>query len=141
MSGWLWWLIAAVVFAVGEILTTTLFIGPFSVGALAAVVVALVDGGTLAQLVAFLAGSAAAFSIVRPIVARHRHVPPQIRTGAARLVGSDALVLDPVSRDAGAVRIEGEVWSARSYDEDAVLAAGTRAQVVEIRGAIALVAE
>ena len=41
----------------------------------------------------------------------------------------------------GCVRIDGEVWTARSYDEDEIFEAGTRVQVVEIRGATALVTE
>jgi len=39
------------------------------------------------------------------------------------------------------VRIDGEVWTARSYDEDDIIEAGKRVQVIEIRGATALVAE
>ena len=37
--------------------------------------------------------------------------------------------------------LEGEVWTARAYDEDEVIEAGQRVQVVEIRGATALVSE
>ena len=43
------------------------------------------------------------------------------------------------SEGVGCVRIGGEVWTARSYDEDDVIDAGERVQVVEIRGATALV--
>ncbi len=39
----------------------------------------------------------------------------------------------------GCVKIDGEVWTARSYDEDDVIDAGERVEVVEIRGATALV--
>ena len=39
------------------------------------------------------------------------------------------------------MRIDGEVWTARAYDEDAVIEPGTRVEVVEIRGATALVSE
>jgi membrane protein implicated in regulation of membrane protease activity len=42
---------------------------------------------------------------------------------------------------AGCVKIDGEVWTARSYIDDEVYEAGTRVQVVEIRGATALVTE
>jgi membrane protein implicated in regulation of membrane protease activity len=41
----------------------------------------------------------------------------------------------------GCVSIEGEVWTARAYDEDDVIEAGQRVQVLEIRGATALVSE
>ena len=66
-----------------------------------------------------------------------------IRACEAALVrGRSAIVLDRIVNDdaAGTVRLEGEVWTARAYDEDAVIEPGTRVQVVEIRGATALVA-
>jgi membrane protein implicated in regulation of membrane protease activity len=141
MSGWAWWLIAAVVFAVVEMVTTTLFVGPFSVGALAAMVAALAGAPAIVQIALFLAGSAVAFTIVRPIAARHRSMPPQIRTGTAALVGRTATVLDEVSRETGSVKLDGEVWTARAYDEERILTPGTRVQVIEIQGATALVAD
>jgi membrane protein implicated in regulation of membrane protease activity len=141
MNGWVWWLIVAVAFAVGELLTTTMFVAPLSAGALAGMVASLTGASTMLQLVLFAAVTAAAFSVVRPIARRHRHMPARLRTGTAALVGRDALVLEEVTRDSGSVKIAGEVWTARPYDEEATLAAGTRAQVVEIRGATALVAE
>jgi membrane protein implicated in regulation of membrane protease activity len=69
------------------------------------------------------------------------YTPPQIRTGAAALIGRSAIVLERIANDegVGAVRIDGEVWTARAYDEDEVIAAGAKVQVVEIRGATALV--
>ena len=39
----------------------------------------------------------------------------------------------------GKVRIDGEVWTARCFDEDCVLEPGTKVQVVDIKGATALV--
>ena len=73
---------------------------------------------------------------------RHRRLPPSIRTGAAALVGKHALVLERIANEegVGCVKIDGgEVWTARSYDEDEVIDAGDRVEVVEIRGATALV--
>lgn len=141
MSGWVYWVIAAVAFASAEAITTTLFVLPFSVGALAAMVVAVAGGPVVLQLAVFLAASGAAFTVVRPIARRHRSMPPQIRTGTAALIGRQAVVLEAVTADAGSVKLEGEVWSARPYEEDVVLAPGTRVQVVQIKGATALVSE
>jgi len=141
MSAWAWWLIAAVVFSVVEMITTTLFVGPFAAGALAALVADFAGAPVIAQLIIFLVGSGVAFTAVRPIARRHLHAPPSIRTGTAALVGRPALVLEDVTPDSGTVKLDGEVWTARPYLEDHVLAAGTRVSVMEIRGATALVAE
>ena len=141
MSPWVWWVLAAVAFAVGEMLTTTLVVGPFAAGALGAALADVAGLGLLVQALIFLALSGAAFVALRPVARRHRSMPPRIRTGTDRLIGEGAVVVDEVTRDAGTVRLDGETWSARAYEEDAVLAAGARVQVVEIRGATALVAE
>ena len=37
------------------------------------------------------------------------------------------------------MRLNGEIWTARSYDDDKVIEPGTRVHVMEIRGATALV--
>ncbi len=61
----------------------------------------------------------------------------------AALVGRDATVVERIANHegVGCVRIDGEVWTARSYLEDEIYEAGARVQVVEIRGATALVTE
>jgi membrane protein implicated in regulation of membrane protease activity len=80
---------------------------------------------------------------LRPLARSHRRMPPQLRTGTAALVGKTAMVVERIVNDEGigCVRIDGEVWTARAYDEDDVIEVGKRVQVIEIRGATALVAE
>jgi membrane protein implicated in regulation of membrane protease activity len=142
MDPWLIWLIAGVFAAVGEILTAGFFLAPFAVGAFGAMLADLIGAGGVIQFVVFAVLTLACFGLVRPIAKRHMYTPPQIRTGAAALIGRSAIVLERIANDegVGAVRIDGEVWTARAYDEDHVIAAGTKVQVVEIRGATALVA-
>jgi membrane protein implicated in regulation of membrane protease activity len=66
-----------------------------------------------------------------------------IRTGTAALVGRRAVVVERIANGegVGCVKIAGEVWTARSYEEDGVIEAGAQVEVVEIRGATALVLE
>lgn len=141
MDEWVLWLIAAVLLAVGEVLTMGFFLAPFAAGALAAALVAALGGGLVVSGIAFLAVSAVAFMGLRPIAKRHMKLPAQLRTGTAALVGRTGTVIDAVSADAGCVRIDGEVWTARPYDEDETYEAGQRVQVLQIRGATALVSE
>jgi membrane protein implicated in regulation of membrane protease activity len=61
--------------------------------------------------------------------------------GTAALVGSRAVVLERVDGAGGRVKIGGEGWSARTFDEDHVIEPGTRVEVLKIDGATALVAE
>jgi membrane protein implicated in regulation of membrane protease activity len=143
METWVLWLIAAAIFGVGEIATLGFFLAPFAGGALlAALVTALGAPGAVGWAV-FLVASVALLLALRPIARSHRRQPPQLRTGTAALVGKNAMVVERIVNDegSGCVRIDGEVWTARAYDEDEVIEVGKRVQVMEIRGATALVAE
>jgi membrane protein implicated in regulation of membrane protease activity len=143
MDPWLLWLIAAVVFGVGEIATLGFFLAPFAGGALVAAIVTALGAGTAAGWAVFLVVSVVLLAALRPLARSHRRQPPLLRTGSAALVGSSGLVVERIANDegVGCVRIGGEVWTARSYDDDEVIEAGKRVQVVEIRGATAFVTE
>jgi membrane protein implicated in regulation of membrane protease activity len=141
MEGWVVWLIVAVVFGVGEILTLGFFLAPFAGGALVAAVVSGAGAGAFASWAAFLVVSLVLLAALRPVAVRHMRQAPRLRTGTAALVGRTGTVVERVTSDEGCVRIEGEIWSARPFDDDQVIEAGTRVHVLEIRGATALVAE
>jgi membrane protein implicated in regulation of membrane protease activity len=143
MDAWVLWLIAAAVFGVGEIATLGFFLAPFAGGALIAALVAAAGGGMLVSWIVFLVVSVVLLAALRPIARSHRRQPPQLRTGTAALVGHSAIVVERISNDegVGCVRLDGEIWTARAYDEDEVIEAGARVQVLEIRGATALVSQ
>jgi membrane protein implicated in regulation of membrane protease activity len=141
MDEWVLWMIAAGVLAVGEMLTLSFFAGPIAIAAVTAAIVALAGGGVALQWIVFTAMSLGSLLVLRPIARRHLHTPAQLRTGTAALVGATAVVIDRVDRDGGTVRLAGEVWSARSYDEDHAFEPGARVEVLEIDGATALVHE
>jgi len=91
------------------------------------------------QLLAFVVASGAGLGFVLPIARRHVKQPPLLRTGSAALVGRSASVLEEVTRHSGRVRIGGEEWSARPYDETLVIPVGHLVDVMQIEGATALV--
>jgi membrane protein implicated in regulation of membrane protease activity len=143
MDDWVLWLILAVVFAVGEIATLGFFLAPFAAGAAVAAIVSAAGAGLVVSLAVFLVIAAVLLAALRPLARSHKRMPPEIRTGTAALVGRDATVVERIvnQEGVGCVRIDGEVWTARSYLEEEVYEPGTRVQVVEIRGATALVTE
>ncbi len=139
---WILWLVAAAALGVGEMHTGGLYLLPFAIGAALAAVVSLLGVGALLTGIVFVLSSLVVVGALRPVARRHRRLPPAIRTGAAALVGRRAMVLERIANDegVGCVRLDnGEVWTARSYDEDAVIEAGERVEVVEIKGATAMV--
>lgn len=139
MPAWVVWIIVACVLGVGEVFTLSFFLAPFAAGAVLGAGVAALGLGVELQLVVFLAASVALLGLLRPVARAHRGTPGALRTGTAALVGAPAVVLARVDHDAGRVRIAGDEWTARAFDEDDVLEPGARVQVMEIRGATALV--
>ena len=140
MDSWIIWLIVAAVLGVAELLTTTLAFGLIAVAALAAAVVGAFHLSFALQLVAFAVTAGAGLGFVRPIAIKHVKQPPALRTGVAALVGRSAIVLEEVTEHSGRVRIDGEEWSSRPYlDESLVIPVGTKVDVMQIKGATALV--
>ena len=139
MGIWIIWLIVAAVLGVAEILTATLAFGLVAVAALVGAGVGAAGGNGALQFGAFAVASAAGLGMVRPFAMRHIRHPPLLRTGTAALVGRSAYVLDEVTAHGGRVRIGGEEWSARPYDETLTIPKGSTVDVMQIEGATALV--
>ncbi|MBV8562682.1 MAG: NfeD family protein [Actinobacteria bacterium] len=140
MADWLGWAVAAVLLAVGEVLTPGLFfLGPVALAAVAAAVAALVGAALWLQGVVFVLGALASLAFLRPIARAHLRMPHAIRTGTAALEGARAVVLQRVDEQGGRVKIGGEEWTARAYVPDEVFEPGEPVEVARIEGATALV--
>jgi membrane protein implicated in regulation of membrane protease activity len=134
-----WWLLAALALALAEVFTTFLVFGMLAVGAGAAALAAYLGLGIVGQAAIFATTSLALSLFVRPIARRHLRMPPEARTGVDALIGQPAIVVERVDDDGGRVRLPGEIWSARTYVRTQVLEPGATVDVVEIKGATALV--
>ena len=139
MMAWIVWLIVAAVLGVAELLTTTFALGIIAVAALVAAGVGGLHAGLEFQLLAFVVAAGAGLGFVLPVARRHVRQPPVLRTGSAALVGKSASVLEEITAHSGRVRIGGEVWTARPYDESLVIGVGSLVDVMQIEGATALV--
>ncbi len=139
IDAWVWWLIVAAGLGIPLVLTAMPELGMFAVGALAASVVAALGGGIVAQVLVFVGVSVALIVVVRPIAARHRAGQTGHASGIDALKGRQAVVLERVSAAGGRIKLAGEVWSARSLDEEQVYEPGRQVDVVDIDGATAVV--
>ena len=139
MEPWLAWLVLAALLGIAELMTATLAFGLLAVAALAAAIVSGLGLGLPVQLGAFAVTAGVGLGVVRPLAARHIRQPALLRSGTAALVGRAATVVEQVTAHGGQVRIGGEVWSARSYDESQVIPVDSTVDVFAIEGATALV--
>ncbi|GIH69923.1 NfeD family protein [Sphaerimonospora thailandensis] len=139
MESWIVWLILAAVLGVAEIFTLTAALGLLSAAALLTAGAALIGLPVGFQLAVFAAASTAGLAVARPLAQRLIRQPPLRRFGVSALVGKPAYVTSQVTAHGGRVRIGGEEWSARAYDDTLVIPAGATVDVIEIEGATALV--
>jgi membrane protein implicated in regulation of membrane protease activity len=140
IDAWLFWFIAAMVLIGAELLVSfTFYFGPVALGALIASAAAALDASTELQVALFAVSSILSLVFVRPVARRHLIIDDKVKTGAELLVGKRAVVTNDVSVDGGTVKIDGQDWSARIDDEDAVIPAGARVTVLEFRGIQAIV--
>ncbi|GAA4892187.1 NfeD family protein [Streptomyces coeruleoprunus] len=136
---WFVWLLAAAALGVAEFFTLTLVFGLLAGAALVAAVVAGVGVGLLGQLVALGVAAAAGLLVVRPIAMRHMAQEPLTREGSDALIGKRAEVMQEVTANRGLIKVAGEEWSARAFDESQVIPVGALVDVMEIEGATAVV--
>jgi membrane protein implicated in regulation of membrane protease activity len=88
----------------------------------------------------FTFGVAAVISlfILRPIALKNlKKRTPDFATNVDALVGAPAFTISMVNERSGQVKLNGEIWSARS--ESGEIAADSKVQVIAIEGATAVV--
>ena len=127
------WLIAMIVFVAAEASTVSLVALWFVGGALAAMIVSLLGGGTAAQFIVFAAVSAVLLALFRPALRKYFAVK-KTSTNADRLVGQEAVVTQAIGGgiDAGEVKLSGVLWTALA---DTPIAAGAYVRVLRVEGA------
>lgn len=133
------WGALALILAAIEIVTLDLLFLMLAGGALVGALSTFVVDNLLIQALITVVAALAMLVFVRPVALRHLRNSPETRTGIDALIGKQALVLNPVTGQTGQVKLAGEVWSARSYDPDDVVPAGSTVDVIAIEGATAVV--
>jgi len=142
MPAWLLWLIAAGLFAAGEVVSLDLVLLMFAGGAVGGMTVALLGGATAAQLIAFIVVSGLLLLVVRPVAKRHltERTPLQL-DGVDTLIGRTAKVTRAVDSSGGRIRMGADEWSARSQHSGEAFAIGDTVRILQVDGATAVVGD
>ena len=140
-NAWAVWLALALLLGSAELLSLELTLLMMAVGALAGAATAGVGAPLALQALVAVLVAAGLLVFVRPSVVKRLHAGPELRSGTAAIVGTEGFVVRAISHADGQVKLGGEVWTARPYDDSTVIGEGARVQVLEIRGATALVVE
>ena len=139
MELWLIWLVVAVLLGVAEAFSLTAALGVLGGSALVTAGLAAVGLPVVLQVVVFAVVSVFGVVLVRPVALRHMSQPQLERFGVDALVGKRAYVVREVTDRDGRVRIDGEEWTARPFDESLVIPVGAAVDVMRISGTTAFV--
>ena len=131
----LFWLIAMIVFIVGEMITVGLTCIWFAAGALVALIIAAFGGGIVFQIVAFLLVSGILLWMTRPWAKRFINSKVQ-KTNVDSVVGARARITERVSNleQTGRAVVLGQDWSVRAEDDKEIIEPGTLVEVVRVSG-------
>jgi len=138
---WAAWLTIAAVLGLAELASLDFTLLMLAAGALVAAGAAAVFPGLLwLQIVLALITAAAMLGAIRPLLVRKLHHGAELKTGSAHVIGRTGTVVKEIHPDGGgSIRLGGELWTARPYDEVSTIAPGTRVEVMAIDGASAVV--
>ncbi|MDP9445224.1 MAG: NfeD family protein [Actinomycetota bacterium] len=136
---WVAWSGLAVLLALAELLSLDFVLLMLAVGAAGGAVAAGLGAPVALQIVVAVAVAMGTLVFVRPSVVRRMHSAPELTTGHANLIGKKALVVQQIDAHGGQVKLAGELWTARPFDDTAVIPSGVTVDVFEIDGATAVV--
>ena len=142
MAAWLLWLIAAGLFAAGEVVSLDLVLLMFAGGALGGMTVALLGGATILQMIAFIVVSGVLLAVVRPIAKKQlvNSTPLQL-DGVDTIIGRTARVTKDIDVSGGRIRMGADEWTARSQHSGESFAVGETVRILEVDGATAVVGD
>jgi membrane protein implicated in regulation of membrane protease activity len=132
------WLIGGIALIAAEILSGDFFLLMVGVGALFGAGVDFVSGNTIAATVVFAVVSIGLVTFARPWLKRRMH-GDLIHTNADALIGRKAVAVSAIDQNGGQVKLDGDVWSARAFDDKNEISPGDEVTIVEIAGATAVV--
>lgn len=137
---WESWVALALVLGAIELVSLDLVLIMLAAGAGAGAISAAIGAPPLAQALVAIVTSVLMLWVVRPLAKRRLSDGPELTLGPTKHVGSTALVTATISEiNPGQIRLAGEQWSAKPYDPMLRIEAGENVEVLEIRGAFAIV--
>lgn len=112
------WLVIGIVLLVIELMTTYFLVIFFSIGAFSAAIIALLTDSIAIQMISFCIVSCIGTIVGRDILLKYFNVNKVIKpSNVDAMIGKHGTVIKIVTTDEyGLVRVDGEVWSAKSYD-------------------------
>lgn len=137
---WHFWLIAAGIFLIIEIITTGFLVFWLSIAAIIAMFVSFFTDDLIIQSVVFLLSSIILIFSTKPLVHKFMNSKNTTPTNAYSIIGKQGIVIKDIdsSKNIGQIKVNGEVWSATT-NNDTIISKGTKIEVIKIDGVKAVV--
>lgn len=137
---WAIWLSIAMILGVLEMLTLDLALGMLAAGALVGGGLAAANLPPVIQVLGAGGSALALLFFMRPALLKKLHSGPELRFAHEKMVGQAGTAQGELSATAsGRIKVGGEEWTAKPFDETLVIAAGSAVEILQIRGATAYV--
>lgn len=136
---WQFWLIAAGIFFVGEIITVGFLIFWLGIAALITMVVSFFTSNLIIQTAVFVISSAILIFATKPLVNKVSK-KDTVPTNVFSIIGKKAIVVKDINciNGTGQIKVNGEIWSAEGVDGTDIKE-GSEVEIVEIKGVKAIV--
>lgn len=137
---WQFWLIAAGIFFVFEMITVGFLVFWLGIAALITMIVSFFTDNIVIQTAVFVISSISLIFLTKPFVRKFMNSKDNLATNANSIIGKNGIVTEDINStlSTGLVKINGETWSAKSYDED-FIPKGSTITVTKIDGVKAVV--
>ncbi len=127
------WIIVAVIFAIIEAVTFGLATIWFAIGALAAMLAAMIGIGIMGQIFVFLIASAVLLYFTRPVAKKYLKIGAT-KTNVDSIIGLVGIVIKKIEPfNTGQVKVAGQIWTAKSLD-DKEIQEGKQVEVIKVEG-------
>ena len=136
-----YWLIAAIVLVIVEIMTTGFGVICFAIGAAFSALVSGLGGNPTWQVVVFVVVSMLAFIFLRPVAIRFfDKKSKEVKTNAEAIIGRKGVVSERIDakQHTGRVAIDGDDWKAVAED-GSVIEKGANVEIVKLDSIIVTV--
>ena len=134
MSQPLIWVIIAVIFAVIEAFTMGLTTIWFTVGGVAACIIALIGGPLILQIAVFLIVSVILLYFTRPLAEKRLKIGHE-KNNIEQMIGKTAIVTETIKPyHPGQAKLNGLVWTAVSAQEAEILEKNDLVRVIKVEG-------
>lgn len=130
---WYVWLIAAGVFFIAEIITVGFLIFWLGIGALLAMTVSFFTDNLVIQTGVFVVSSIILIFLTKPLTKKITK-GKTVQTNAYSAIGKEGIVVSEINfENPGQVKVEGEIWAAKSIDNQ-LIEKGNKVRIVKIDG-------